>query len=68
MSDGPIKREREAWKPPKSIPIADRLHARSDNPKRAYCGTSDRPEYAPNPTTVTCPNCQAAIRADEETS
>jgi hypothetical protein len=48
---------------------ADRLHAHAlDRPTRAYCGTSDRPEFATTVARVTCPNCLAALRADKETS
>lgn len=50
------------------IPVADRLHARTDNPRRAYCGTTDAPKFAHDLRTVTCPNCAAAIRADKETT
>lgn len=45
---------------------ADRLHAPTDNPKRAYCGTTDNPKIAHDLRAVTCANCAAAIRADKE--
>lgn len=68
MSAGPIKQWRDAHLPPKTIPTTDRLHARTDNPRRAYCGTTDAPKFAHDLRTVTCPNCAAAIRADKETT
>lgn len=69
MSAGPIKRWRDGHKPPKTTPVSERLHAHAvDRPTRAYCGASDRPEFASTEARVTCSNCLAALRADKETS
>jgi predicted RNA-binding Zn-ribbon protein involved in translation (DUF1610 family) len=49
-------------------PVSARVHFHTEYPNRAYCGaalerstpvTEDRSE-------TTCPNCGAALRADEE--
>lgn len=66
MSEGPIKRWRDAHKPGSvSTPYAHRLCAPDIDKGRASCGWK-------NPRTdvwerVTCSDCAAARRADERT-
>ncbi|UGS27599.1 hypothetical protein K8F61_05265 [Microbacterium resistens] len=50
----------------KPTPVGDRVHAPSAYPNRAYCG-SPNTKSAMARQDVTCPNCLAALRADEET-
>ena len=47
-------------------PVAKRVHARAAFPHRAYCGTVSPALVTVDRGLVTCVNCQAAIRADEE--
>lgn len=69
MSEGPIKREREAWKPPVvSTTAKDRVCADGKGLNatlgKSYCGRSSAKrveEWAE----VTCADCHAARRADE---
>lgn len=46
--------------------VKDRVHAPSQYPNRAYCGTSDALKTTQAWEHVTCDNCLAAHRADEE--
>lgn len=62
MSEGPIKHERDAWKPPKvSTPDNSRVCARSGT--RAYCGRS-KSRTVDGWRRVTCTDCRTAYRAD----
>ena len=67
MSEGPIKREREAYKPPiVSTTNAARVCIRAMGTGRALCGRRSAPltdEWAK----TTCADCVAAARADEQT-
>lgn len=47
------------------IPRADRVHAASQFPNRAYCGAQN-PRVAGSWKDVTCVNCASAYRADQE--
>lgn len=63
MSEGPIKRGRDAWKPPVvSTTAKDRVCLNVEG--RSYCGRKNK-----NTTAVwahcTCADCHAARRADE---
>jgi hypothetical protein len=51
---------------PKQIAVKDRVHAASAYPNRGYCGTTDLLHVTADWRLVTCPNCAAARRADEE--
>lgn len=69
MSEGPIKRERDAWKPPvvSSGTRALTAHARSSVPFRAYCGRKAGPNVVIGPPeSADCSDCRAAIAADAE--
>ncbi|GAA3948098.1 hypothetical protein [Microbacterium soli] len=50
----------------KQIAVKDRVHAPSAYPNRGYCGTTDLLNVTEDWRFVTCPNCAAARRADEE--
>lgn len=63
MSDGPIKRERDAHRPVKvSTPDARRVCAKTE--ARGYCGRSKNVKLADRWADVTCTDCRAAYRAD----
>lgn len=66
MSEGPIQQWRDAHKPRKPIPVSERVHAPSTYPNRGYCGTTDNKHQSTDWKYVSCPNCWAAKRADEE--
>ena len=64
MSEGPIKAERDAWKPPRvSTTNRERVCLQHLGASLAYCG---RRLYASttNLAGVTCADCLAAWRAD----
>lgn len=65
MSEGPIKRWRDSWKPPKvSTDEAHRVCA--DEGGRGYCGRhTPQAKRTDDWDKVTCADCQAARRADE---
>lgn len=64
MSEGPIKREREAWKPvPASTPDARRVCFKSLLERRGYCGRVPQVSFD-DWGKVTCADCLAARRAD----
>lgn len=64
MSEGPIQRWRDAHKPHLvSTPDAHRVCAPGE-PGRSYCGRKDFPTEVWGK--VTCADCHAARRADEE--
>lgn len=66
MSEGPIKQTRAAWAPRTvSTPDAHRVCAPNTGTGKAYCGrkNKDTDEW----DQVTCADCKAARRADEET-
>ena len=65
MSDGPIKRDREARRAPTvSTTEKDRVCMAVDG--RAYCGRSLKSGKATGEwSSVVCADCQAARRADE---
>lgn len=66
MSEGPIKREREAWEPPRvSTPNKDRVCFRAESSLPVtYCGR--RPvRVTADLAAVNCADCTAALRADE---
>jgi hypothetical protein len=67
MSEGPIKRERDAWKPPVVSTGTARttIHAYG-GPMRAYCGRKGGVTGAIIGTfeQVTCSDCLAAQEAD----
>lgn len=66
MSAGPIKANRDAWKPPKvSTSDAERVCAVSETAGRGYCGrkmTSSK--LTSDWAAVVCFDCEAARRAD----
>lgn len=68
MSEGPIKQWRDGFKSSKPIPAAERIHFHTEYPNRAYCGTTLAKDshVTEQRVKVTCPNCSAALRADEE--
>lgn len=49
-------------------PVSARVHFPSEYPNRGYCGTSlgKDSHLSEQHAKVTCPNCSAALRADEE--
>lgn len=62
MSEGPIKRERDAHRPVKvSTPDAHRVCAKSE--ARGYCGRASK-KLVERWAQVTCTDCRAAYRAD----
>lgn len=65
MSEGPIKHWRDAHKPGAvSTPDAHRVCAPNTDTGRAYCGRkNNRTDVWDR---VTCTDCKAARRADEE--
>lgn len=69
MSEGPIKRERDAWKPKEvSTPDAHRVCMVSEpGSKRSYCGRSkaSRVGLVTDWADVECADCDACRRADE---
>lgn len=67
MSEGPIKQWRDGFKSSKPIPASERVHFQSDYPNRAYCGAVSPGRITRDRKLTTCPNCKAAIAADEET-
>ncbi len=67
MSEGPIKREREAWKPlAVSTTNAARVCAPSATVGRGYCGRRSAPVSRASLDEVTCADCIAALVADTE--
>lgn len=64
MSEGPIKRERAAWKPVEvSTPAAHRVcFRRTDG--RGYCGRTSAKAMTLVLSEVVCADCLAARRAD----
>lgn len=63
MSDGPIKRERAAWAPAKAtVTTATRICAPNIGTGRTMCGR--RGKRTGTWDQVTCPDCEAAARAD----
>ena len=66
MSEGPIKQWRDAHKPGRvSTPDSHRVCAPNVDTGKAYCGR--RGERTGTWDQVTCADCHAARRADEET-
>lgn len=67
MSEGPISQWRKGTRPaPVSVtPRAEQLHAPGREKGRAYCGRRNV-KLAAKWDDVTCPDCGAAYRADEE--
>lgn len=49
-------------------PVAKRVHFRAEYPNRAYCGAISPGLITRDRKLTTCPNCGAALRADEEAS
>ena len=47
-------------------PVSARVHFQSDYPNRAYCGAISPGRITRDAAKATCPNCSAALRADEE--
>lgn len=65
MSEGPIKRARDAWKPPAvSMSNAERICAPNIDRNRAYCGRSNK--RTAEWEHVNCADCLAAARADKD--
>jgi hypothetical protein len=62
MSEGPIKREREAHKPPR-VSTADSYRKCYRAADRGYCGRRSAPLVTTWEAT-TCADCRAAARAD----
>lgn len=64
MSEGPIKSERDAWKP-QAVSTRDsaRICYKKIHQPRAYCGRKPR-EAVDSWREVTCSDCFAASRAD----
>ncbi|MBS1674108.1 MAG: hypothetical protein JSS74_09110 [Actinobacteria bacterium] len=52
----------------RDVAKASLVHFHSDYPNRAYCGTTLTRDtrVSEQRTSTTCPNCNAAIAADEE--
>lgn len=63
MSEGPIKRWRDSYKPLPSTPQSRALHA-AGAPGHGYCGRKTT-ALASTPTMVTCADCIAAQGADD---
>lgn len=70
MSEGPIKRERDAWKPPVvSTTDAARVCKSTRQKGRGYCGRkATGAKVATEWVDVECTDCEAAYRADEAAS
>ncbi|GAA4762450.1 hypothetical protein GCM10023351_01090 [Microbacterium gilvum] len=68
MSAGPISQERAAHKPPTvSTTDAARVCGPTQDPSRGYCGRkATGAKRATGWNEVTCADCMAARRADEE--
>lgn len=65
MSEGPIKRQRDAWKPPVvSSTDADRVCMAHPPVFRPYCGRKKRPAVTSEIQEVTCADCLTAMRAE----
>lgn len=65
MSEGPIKQWRDAHKPPVvSTTDTERICAPNIETGRAYCGRKNKRTDVWE--RVTCSDCHAAARADEE--
>ncbi len=64
MSNGPIQRERDAWKP-LEVSTSDRARVCFDVKGRGYCGRSSSKERMSVWSKVSCADCLAAARADE---
>lgn len=65
MGDGPIRAERDAWKPPRvSTTDVDRVCFIIPPARRAYCGRRTPKATTPNLTDINCADCEAALRAD----
>lgn len=65
MSEGPIKRERDAWKPPSVSTSTSARLCFANTVTSSYCGR--RPLQGHRTTNwddVTCADCHAARRAD----
>lgn len=62
MSEGPIKRERDAHKPPR-VSTADSYRRCMRHDGRGYCGRRSAP-LADTWEATTCADCRAAGRAD----
>jgi hypothetical protein len=62
VSAGPIRRERDAWKPP-IVSIADNARVCARSEARGYCGRRSA-VLSSVWAKVTCPDCKAAFRAD----
>lgn len=68
MSEGPIKAWRDSWKPPAvSTRDSERACYMKLGQVRAYCGRKPKVAFD-DVARVTCADCLAAIRADEEGS
>lgn len=64
MSEGPIKKWRDSWKPPAaSTRDVDRVCFKRLGPARAYCGRNPKVSYE-DWSKVTCADCLAAAAAD----
>lgn len=67
MSAGPIQQWRAGWKIPPSVPRGEAVCAESSRKGRGYCGlTKPVDRISGDLRSVSCPECQAAIRADAE--
>ena len=67
MSEGPIAQARKAYGGRgKTIAVADRVHFPSTYPNRGYCGTNDAQHVTRDRAAVSCPNCHAALAADDQ--
>jgi hypothetical protein len=68
MSEGPIKQWRDSQKPPRvSTANVDRVCMSVGASLRSYCGRRS-PHVSHLWDAVTCADCQAAHRADQEVS
>jgi len=66
MSEGPIKKWRDSWKPPTvSTADSERVCWKKLGPAKAYCGRAPRVSYE-DWDKVTCADCLAARQADAE--
>lgn len=65
MSEGPIKRERDAWKPPKVSSTDTERVCYQKLGHKAYCGRQAKVAFD-DWSKVTCSDCLAAKRADDE--
>jgi len=65
VSEGPIKAERDAWKPARvSTADADRVCLVIPPARRTYCGRRSPRATTVSLSQVRCSDCSAALRAD----